>query len=288
MFAAKKGQALNNFFNHVEVALDKGEWVKEDLANFANLPQHLKRVQINETSDYYVPQVLNELKKRNRDVMLEILNVFRQAWGNGNKWMLHILTKSPLILDHIDTLKAMKHMVQVEVSFATGDESLSRSLEYFTPSIKKRLELVESLAKAGLFVRIMAMPFYGDANSLDELKAEAFRHGAKAFKNKGINYYKWTDVLKPQTFEEFIRDGIPDDEGRMDKKDESRIVKSGEFFQVKRKPIKKTVLMPKDEFLKGAKWAAHTLTSERLEGKPMKVIDCGYRDCNAVDWGYIR
>jgi len=51
--------------------------------------------------------------------MLGILDEFDTAWQAGNKWMLHILTKSHLILDHIEKLEAMKHMVQIEVSFAT-------------------------------------------------------------------------------------------------------------------------------------------------------------------------
>ena len=288
MFPGPKEEKKNSFFNHIEISLDKADLLKEELPKYMNLPQHLKRVQINETSDYYLSQVLKEIDdKKKPDVMLEILNVFKQEWDKGNKWMLHILTKSPLILRHIDKLKEMKEMVQVEISFATEDETTSRELEFFTPTIKKRLDLVESLSKEGIFVRIMAMPFYGDAKSLDALKGEAFKRGAKAFKNKGLNYYKWEDLKNVTDYEVFIKSNIPDNEGRKDIKDETRIIKSGETVKINGDIQKKTVLMPKDDFADSKKWAAATKIETRIEGSPMEVIDCGYRDCNNVDWGYI-
>lgn len=288
MFPGPGEQKRNSFFNHIEISLDKADLLKEELPKYVDLPQHLKRVQINETSDYYLPQVMKEIDDQKKpDVMLEILNVFKQEWDKGNKWMLHILTKSPLILRHLDKLKEMKEMVQVEISFATEDEEVSRDLEFFTPTIKKRLDLVEALSKEGIFVRIMAMPFYGDANSLDALRKEAFKRGAKAFKNKGLNYYKWEDLQKVKEYDEFIKSEIPSNEGRKDLKDEARIIKSGEAAMVKGKTQKKTVLMPKKELIGTKKWAAKTKLNDSFEGKPMLVIDCGYRDCNKIDWGYI-
>ncbi|MCB9250702.1 MAG: hypothetical protein H6613_20260 [Ignavibacteriales bacterium] len=110
------------------------ERLDKQLENLKILPQHLKRVQINESNEYYLPQVINELKKQhNRDVMLEILKVFEKHWNNGNKWMLHILSKSHLILNHLDQLKNMKHMVQIEISISSIDEKLIRDLEFYTP-----------------------------------------------------------------------------------------------------------------------------------------------------------
>jgi hypothetical protein len=289
MFPGPGEKKRDSFFNHIEISLDKAKLLKEELPEYVDLPQHLKRVQINETSDYYLSQVMKEIDDQKKpDVMLDILTVFKQEWDKGNKWMLHILTKSPLILRHLDKLKEMKEMVQVEISFATEDETVSRELEFFTPTIQKRLDLVESLSKEGIFVRIMAMPFYGDAKSLDALKGEAFKRGAKAFKNKGLNYYKWKDLQKVKEYDEFIKSEIPSSEGRKDLKDEARIIKSGEVILVKGNTLKKTVLMPKKELIGTKKWAAKSKLKDNFEGTPMTVIDCGYGDCNKVDWGYIK
>ena len=86
------------FFEEVTVRLGVPEQLDKELTKYSILPQHLKRVQINEHSDYYLPQLFTEIKKQNQpDTLLEILNIFQRHWDNGNKWMLHILTKSHLI-----------------------------------------------------------------------------------------------------------------------------------------------------------------------------------------------
>jgi hypothetical protein len=66
------------------------------------------------------------------------------------------------------------------------------------------LELVEELAKAGLFVRVMAMPFYGEHMDLHMLKDDTFKRGAKAFKNKGLNNYSWDDLAKSRTWDQHL------------------------------------------------------------------------------------
>ncbi len=198
------------FFETVHVKMDQPQHLEKELRRYSVFPQHMKRVQINETSEYYLPQLLRHLEDNGQpDQMLGILDEFEKAWQNGNKWMLHILTKSHLILNHLDRFKRMKHMIQVEVSFATHDEAVKRRIEYFTPSIQRRLETVQALAAEGLFVRIMAMPFYGNRGDLLRLKEETFRRGAKAFKNKNLNYYRWSNLDTPRTFEEFINGYIP-------------------------------------------------------------------------------
>jgi DNA repair photolyase len=278
------------FFETAYVKLDKPAHLAKELPKFAVLPSHLKRVQINETSDYYLPQVFNKLSQGNEpDLMLGIYEEFEKAWNTNNKWMLHILTKSHLILKHIGKLKDMRHMVQVEISFATHDDNILRSIEYFTPSIKRRLETVEEMSKAGIFVRIMAMPFYGNSEDLLMLKNEAFNRGAKAFKNKGLNYFSWDDLKKSMTFDEFIEEKIPRTGGRTDTKDESLIIKSGEYIMENGAPKNKLVLMPKmdAEYHAVSKWAALTKMKERFEERNMQMIDSGYRDCNSENWGYV-
>ena len=43
-----------HFFNESTIKLDIAESLNKDLSKLTSLPQHLKRVQINETSDYYL------------------------------------------------------------------------------------------------------------------------------------------------------------------------------------------------------------------------------------------
>ncbi len=279
------------FFETVHVKLDKPQHLAKELPRYAELPQHMKRVQINETSEYYLPQIRRELARQNQpDIMLAILDEFDKAWQADNKWMLHILTKSHLILDHIEKLEAMKHMVQIEVSFATHDDAVKRRIEFFTTSIQKRLELVEELAWHGLFVRIMAMPFYGDRDDMLALKDETFRRGAKAFKNKGLNYYAWPDLDTPRTFEQFITESIPRSSGRLDLKDESLVIKSGEYVRVSRRPQRKSVLFPivDTDFKAELDWSAMSCFADRFKKRSMRVIDCGYSQCNGENWGYIK
>ena len=88
----------DSFFEEiVTVRLGVPAQLDKELTKDSKLPQHLKRVQINEHSDYYLPQLFLEMKKQNQpDTLLEILNIFQKHWANENKWMLHILTKSHL------------------------------------------------------------------------------------------------------------------------------------------------------------------------------------------------
>jgi DNA repair photolyase len=283
------GDPKREFFETVRVKMDKPELLRKELQRYSGLPQHLKRVQINETSEYYLPQTLRHLKQMNQpDVMLGILEEFRQAWAQGNYWMLHILTKSPLILHHLGTLKQMKHQIQIEVSFATHDDAIARSLEFFTPSVTQRLDLVERLSAEGIFVRVMAMPFYGDAADLDKLMRETFQRGAKAFKNKGLNYYDWNDLIAIKRYDDFLNAAIPRKKGRKDDKEASRIIKSGERVVVAGKERYDVVPMPTldGNFRAAANWATKENMAKMVRRR-MSRIDCGYRDCNAVNWGYI-
>ena len=281
------------FFTNAIVQLDKAEHLDKELQRYSVLPQHMKRVQVNEISEYYQPQVINYLQSNNQqDLMAEILNVFNRHYDNGNYWMVHILTKSHLILNHTDFLRDMKEQVQVEISFASHNDKISRSLEFYTPDVSKRLELVEKLSDAGIFVRIMAMPFYGNRKDLLKLKKETFKRGAKAFKNKGLNYFKdWNELRQDMTFDEFLIADLSTGKGRVDEKVESLIIKSGEYLLNENgNQRNKTVLAPRMDknFKATEQWSAVTLMDERFERRRMKMIDCGYSQLNEIDWGYIK
>jgi len=71
--------------------------------------------------------------------------------------------------------------------------------------VNARLRAVETLSKAGIFVRIMAMPFMTFSSTEEQthqdmttLKELCFDHGAIAFKNKGLNYFNAEDVRSGQ------------------------------------------------------------------------------------------
>jgi len=268
--------------------MDIAKNLDRTLTKLKKIPQHLKRVQINETSDYYLPKVINELKKNNRDIMLEILEVFHKHAKNGNVWMLHILTKSNLILKHIEKLEQMKDMVQVEISFTTHDENIRKKLEFFTIPISERLKVISALSKRGIFVRVMAMPFYGEKEDLEKLKKIAFEKGAKAFKNKGLNYFLW-DELEKLSYDDLINDRVSRSGSRKDVMHEDLNVKSGETILFRNKMKYKTALMPKPK--KGRRkppnWAVADF-KKRLKRKDMEMINCGYSDISNIDWGYIK
>lgn len=276
------------FFENIRVKLDMPALLDKQLTRLKDLPQHLKRVQINETSDYYLPQVLNELKKQKRDTMLEILNVFEKHASNGNVWMLHILTKSNLILNHLSTYKQMREMVQIEISIATHDENIRKQIEFYTIPTKERLKVIETLSTNDIFVRTMAMPFYGDSNDLQILKDLTFNAGAKAFKNKSLNYFDW-DQLKKLNYDDLINDKVTRISGRPDHMDPGFTIKSGESVIVnsQTQPMTLDMPIPKRGNAKLQDWAIPSKMSERIKPASVSQIDCGYSQISKVNWGYI-
>ena len=113
------------------------------------LPQYMKRVQMGVSTEMFMAPMLPYTKPG------DVLKVFQDM---GKEWMVHLVTKSPAILDFADQLAEMKEQVQVEVSLVTLDEQASRIFEQGTPSVAKRLRIIETLAKRGIFVRMMLMP----------------------------------------------------------------------------------------------------------------------------------
>jgi DNA repair photolyase len=262
------------------------EKLDEELSKYQELPQHLKRVQINNASECYHPMVISETQRQlNRDIMAEVYEVFERQWNNTNKfwnndnnWMLHIVTKSNIILNHLDILKRIKHMVQVEITLITADQNICREYERFTPSINKRLEVIKRLSDEGIFVRVMATPFVAKVGQshdkikgeLERLKDITFECGARAFKNKGLNYFSDHDVRtgQPQKVKWQENYHIPE-----------LVIKSGE--QVK--PTESAmVLMPDQE-----NWATKDWPN-RVKEKEMQIIDLGYSEMNSgIDLEYI-
>lgn len=271
----------NDFFTTVEIKDRLLDTLKKELKQYKTLPQHLKRVQIGVTTELFQPKVISNMRiGGNGDLVEKILATFKNEWDNGNKWMLHVLTKNHNIVNYLPILKNMKEMIQVEFSFIHHDEAVSRKYEKYTSSISKRLDAIKQISNEGIFVRAMAMPFYGNEKDLIVLRDNVFNAGAQAFKNKEINYYDWNNL-----------DGINplDDLKRSKTKTnnylQTMVIKSGEEKTPK---IMVEVEMPKirkrnEKFINWAK-----KPNEGLEKQSLPQIEMGYSSINNVDWGYLK
>lgn len=153
-------------------------------------------------------------------------------------------------------------------------------MKKYTSSIKKRLEAIKKLSSEDIFVRVMAMPFYGNANDLNKLKSEVFKNGAKAFKNKDLNYYQWGQLKGIDPLNPLRRSTTKTNSHIV-----SNIIMSGESTSGKSVT---NLLMPKlrkrgDKFINWAK-----KPKDGLSLQSMPEIDMGYSLINNVDWGYIK
>ncbi len=78
-----------------------------------------------------------------------------------------IITKNALVQRDLDILKELnkERLINVNISITSLQEKTRRILEPRTASIKKRLETVEKLSKAGIPVRVMMAPIIPSINS---------------------------------------------------------------------------------------------------------------------------
>ncbi len=251
----------------------------KELGKYKHLPQHLKRVQVNVAAEGYLPLVMSKVKKeKNRDIMAEVLQVFRKHWEKGNHWMVHLITKSHMVLKHLDIISAMKDQVQLELTITTLDENRRRKMEGLAPSVAKRLQVIRRFSSAGVFVRAMCMPLIGDRKDAETIKAACFENGARAFKHKGVNYWDEKALLNGETTKAT---------GRHDDVFEDLLVKSCEPYRVDSEIQKMTVKMPVIvNSGKTKRWKGYK--EENLEDREMTMEVSGYSEINDIDWGYVK
>ena len=236
----------------------------KEMNQYRDLPQHLKIVQVNTASEGYIPEVMKRAKREiGRDIMLETLEVFKRHWENRNHWMLHLLTKSHMIVRHLDCFKDMRNQVQVELTITTLNEERRKILEGFAPSVKKRLKVIETLAKEGIFVRVMAMPFIGTRDETAELKRVVLEQGARAFKHKSLNYWDDKALLEGKVIRV---------KGRKDFAYNDLLLKSGE--EISDNGQVKTVKLPMPD----KDW------NDWFQ-KVVPVRNFGYSELNVINWG---
>ena len=143
------------------------------------------------------------------------------------------------------------------------------------------METINQLAKNDIFVRTMAMPYFGDRKDVEAIKSMSFNNGARGFKNKKLNYFEWKQ-FQSLNYNDLINDKVLRVKGRPDMMIEDLNEKSGETVLYNSKPKTVNLLFPKVRM-----WNTHTKLSEKLSYQDQKVIDCGYSQLNNVDWEYI-
>ena len=276
----------SRLFTSIEVKANFADILHKEIRKYATLPQNLKRIQMNESSDPYSPQVLHHMQKEmDANPLLQMYEHLKTEWGHGNKWMMHILTKSHLITKHLSQLEEIKEMVQIELSFCSSDETVSRTMESYTSSIKRRFETIEKLSAKGIFVRVMAMPFYDDHAKTEAFRKEVLNRGAQAFKHKKLNYYDWQTLSQTSTAQ-LLNDELKRTTGKQNEYFEDLLLKSGEPILVGGKPQTTIALLPNVKM--GENWAVVSKLQDRLSLQNTQVVDMGYSSINNVDWGYIK
>lgn len=166
-----------------------------ELEQTRTLPQSMRRVQIGPACEVYHPLAVRAMQDdETTGLMSRVLACFVREKEQGYPWAIHVVTKSGLVLGDTELLKELG--AQVEITLTTLDERVKLLWEGKAPSVRNRLQTIESLAKAGVFVRAMAMPLFSVSGDNDERMSVArelmrvtFEHGACAFKMKGLNYF---------------------------------------------------------------------------------------------------
>ncbi len=261
------------FGEEVKVKSQIVERLDKDLKKYSGIPQYLKRVQVGNATECFLPTVLKRSKEElGTDIMRGMLETFERHWKKGNKWMAHIVTKSHLILRYKDILERMKHMVQVELTMVCPDEATTRIVEVYSPTFQKRLNVIKELADEGIFVRVMAMPWLLGKDEALQFRKSVLKIGARGFKHKGLNYFDRDELLKGNTVEIkkrkdiifhelLLNSGEMDDNGRIIK---VRIPKHGKTY-----------------------WKRLGTMKFDYEERQMPVLKSGYAELNDVDWGYL-
>jgi len=257
-----------DFGNEIKVKTWIAAKLDTELESKKNLPQHLKRVQVNSATEGYSVQGMRETSDQlGRDIMAEVLEVFRKHWLNGNKWMVHLVTKSHLIQRHLPLIASMKDQVQVELTITSLSESRARQLEGYASSVSKRLDIIRDFSDADVFVRVMCMPFIGDRADALVVRDKCIGLGASGFKHKGLNY--WND-------DEMLKGNLVHQGGKHDTIFSDLLVRSGEpVFGINGSTSTISISMP------DKKW-------KNMAKCDMVIIDSGYSSCNNVNWGYIK
>ena len=138
-----------------------------------------------------------ELTRRCLEVCLEYRNP------------VNVISKSALVERDLDLFLALAKEARfhLAVSLAFTDAELARALEPWAPSPERRLKVIETMAKAGVPVGIMAAPIIPGVN--DNRLVKLLERAADA----GATWAGWSLLRLPgavkQVFEERVRVALP-------------------------------------------------------------------------------
>ena len=115
-----------------------------------------------------------------------------------------ITTKGVLIERDLDLLAAMaaKNLVHVQISIAMLDKDLARKLDPRAPAPQRRLEMIETLASAGVPVGVNVAPVIPQLTDKD---LEAILEAAAA---RGARTAMWIMLRLPREVKELFRDWL--------------------------------------------------------------------------------
>ena len=160
---------------------------------------HATPIMVSGNTDCYQPL------ERKLEITRKLLMIFAKY-----RHPVGMISKNSLVVRDLDILTdlAKDNLVHIMISITTLDEDLRRAMEPRTASAKKRLQTVETLAKAGIPVGIMNAPIIPGLNHHEipmVLKAAA-DHGALT---AGMTMVRLNGSIG-KIFEDWLRKNFPD------------------------------------------------------------------------------
>lgn len=189
------GESNSNWGNYVYVKTNAVELMEKQIHSLLKKDPH-PRIAISTVTDPY------QGVERKYRLTRGILNVFAKHDYQGR---VSILTKSPNVMDDVETLKRIKN-AEVGLSITTSDDKLSRQLDAKAPLSHARLETLRKLVDAGINSYVFVGPFlphmYLRPELIDELFADIRAAGAKEVK---VEYLNLPSYVRPR-LREFLKD----------------------------------------------------------------------------------
>jgi DNA repair photolyase len=138
----------------------------------------------------------------------------------NNRFPVHILTKSDLVLKDLETLRQINQVfAAVSFTITTADDKLGKKVEPGAPLVSQRFTAMKTLAEAGVHTGVLLMPvlpFIEDnLDNLTEIFEKAAGHGASyVIPSLGVTlrdrqrryYYNKLDQHFPGIREKYVRE----------------------------------------------------------------------------------
>lgn len=189
------GESNGNWGNYVYVKTNAVDLMQTQIHRLLKKDPH-PRIAISTVTDPY------QGVERKYRLTRGILNTFAAHDYQGR---VSILTKSPTVLDDLETLKRIKH-AEVGFSITTSDDALSRQLDAKAPIARARLETVKTLVDAGIQSYVFVGPFlphmYLRPDLIDDLFSGIRATGVEEVK---IEFLNLPSYVRPR-LREFLKD----------------------------------------------------------------------------------